>query len=662
VKSIKERSVIFMEKGNYFKAESLLKNWFSTNPFDAQGLYLLLVTLDAQNKSDECIALLKNIIFIELHAPNLCFDLAFFAFKHFEDEIAFKLMFKGVELEPHSLEKWNELGARIKAIGRIEIARDIYLKLCEAEFASTKVKALAFFNLGVIAQENHNSELAIFSFQNALDLNPNFVNASMNLGNELSAVNRLDEALSTFDRAIEVDPNSPWLHFNKSLVLEKLRKLDEAIESLKIAQVKEPQSEPILLALGSAYLEVKDFKNALICCEKVLIKNPSDVASLTNKGIALQKTYQLNDALRSLISAFVLDPSNIEPLINLGNVFKEMGETYRARVFFEYALSVNSQNVKVRTNLALIDLQLARYSEGWSNYDWRWQSPDFASRRLDAQIPLWEGNKDQGHLLLWAEQGIGDEVMFGSLIPEAQALVGNISVLMDQRLISLFKRTFPGVAFYDQKLEVPSGIFDFQCPLGSLPRIFRSSQESFQKHQTSYLIADGVKVSSLRARLAPKGQKIVGLSWFSNSRETGFLRSIDLKLLLQSLTSKGIKENIVWVCLQYGEVQKEIQECRDQLGVSLIVSQDIDNFNDLDGLANLISACDSIVSIDNSTVMLSASLGVKTQVLLPLNADWRWGEKDVRSFWFPDVQVYRKRDLLDWSLALHKLGSDFQVA
>ena len=103
-----------------------------------------------------------------------------------------------------------------------------------------------------------------------------------------------------------------------------------------------------------------------------------------------------------------------------------------------------------------------------------------------------------------------------------------------------------------------------------------------------------------------------------------------------------------FVCLQYGEVEKEITEAKRLLGVQVINPEDIDQRKDLDNLANLISACDHVVSVDNVTVHLAGALGVSTTALIPSVPDWRWGIKDQETHWYSSVRLHRQTSPSFW--------------
>ena len=117
-------------------------------------------------------------------------------------------------------------------------------------------------------------------------------------------------------------------------------------------------------------------------------------------------------------------------------------------------------------------------------------------------------------------------------------------------------------------------------------------------------------------------------------------------------------QKVQLVNLQYGDTAQELDLLAKNQGIDVISVKEIDNFMDIDGLASLISACDSVVSTDNSTVFLAGSLGKKTNVLLPFANDWRWGRKLNQSYWHSSLTLYRQIQRGDWSHPIKQLNAD----
>jgi len=251
---------------------------------------------------------------------------------------------------------------------------------------------------------------------------------------------------------------------------------------------------------------------------------------------------------------------------------------------------------------------------------------------------------------VWGEQGVGDEVMFGSMLGEFRGHCGRMLVQMDKRLIPLFRRSLPSdVEFYERGTVVPEDRYDSHIPIGSLGLHLRPNRESFEGHRGAYLKADEDRVRSLRASFGlAEGERLIGVSWRSSNPETGAGRSLPLWELAQVLGGEGRR----LVNLQYGEVRQEITEALERAGVVVEQVPGLDCQNDLDGLAALIGACDEVVSIGNATAHLAGALGQKTTVLLPYSPSWRWMAEGDQSPWYQSVRLIRQAERGDWSSVL----------
>ena len=148
-------------------------------------------------------------------------------------------------------------------------------------------------------------------------------------------------------------------------------------------------------------------------------------------------------------------------------------------------------------------------------------------------------------------------------------------------------------------------------------------------------------------------KKVVGISWHSESR--AHHKSVSLKKLAESLSNAGTEI----VNLQYGDVSEQLFGLQKSTGIKIREISKIDNRNDIEGLADLIAACDEVVSVSNITVHLAGALGIDTKVLLPFNPDWRWGVKQSHSYWYRSLKLYRQEHPNDWENVFINLRKDF---
>jgi ADP-heptose:LPS heptosyltransferase len=185
-----------------------------------------------------------------------------------------------------------------------------------------------------------------------------------------------------------------------------------------------------------------------------------------------------------------------------------------------------------------------------------------------------------------------------------------------------------------------------QEPIGGLGRHFRPNWAAFPKRAQGYLVADGARGRTLRQRLED-GRKIVGLSWLSKAPSGGAQKSarlVDFEPLLRSRSYR-------FVDLQYGDTTDERDAIERMLGIRVERLSDIDNTNDIDGLAALMGACDAVVTVSSTTAHLAGALGRPTWVMVPHGHAriWYWFRDRSESPWYPGVRVHRQQRGQPWS-------------
>ena len=241
--------------------------------------------------------------------------------------------------------------------------------------------------------------------------------------------------------------------------------------------------------------------------------------------------------------------------------------------------------------------------------------------------------------------------MFATILKELQEISAAVILRCDQRLVPLFERSFSGnISFISgNDTIVPETSYDYHIPIGSLPKFFRHDLASFEKGSKAFLKADSNKVKHIKEILHQDSeQSICGISWRGGKKGAARLRSIELPLLASALADN--KQTLV--SLQYNATKQELDDLRNHHGIDIITLPEIDNFNDLDGLAALICACDNIVSVDNTTVHLAGALGADTHALIPFAPEWRWGRESETSYWYDSVSLHRQHAIADWSQPL----------
>ena len=399
----------------------------------------------------------------------------------------------------------------------------------------------------------------------------------------------------------------------------------------------------IAFQAGGADAAVEMIRNAIAI-------NQTQAAYHSNLGTVLQSQGELDEAAKCYERALALQPDLAEVHSNLGNILQARDQLDEAVACHERALALKPGLAEAHYNLGLAQLLKGDFSSGWPNLEWRWQTRDHETpMRLYLQ-PFWTGEKlASGRLLIWGEQGIGDEIMFAGLIPDA-IRTGNRCVLdCDPRLRPLFARSFPGVDVIsgaNSELDIAAHL-----PSGSLPHLFRTTTAAFAATTSPYLTADPVARERFRTRYAD-GRRIIGLAWHTTSRKTGRDRSIDLSLFAPLF----VRDDIRWISLQYGN-HGELESQAAAVRAPIFVDHSVDQLSNIDTFAAQVAAMDMVITIDNSTAHLAGALGVPAWVLLPFARDWRWLQARADSPWYPTLHLFRQPSPGDWQSVVQSVES-----
>ncbi|MBI2292882.1 MAG: hypothetical protein HYU73_21695, partial [Betaproteobacteria bacterium] len=261
----------------------------------------------------------------------------------------------------------------------------------------------------------------------------------------------------------------------------------------------------------------------------------------------------------------------------------------------------------------------------------------------------WAGGALGGRdILIYGEQGLGDEVMFASCVPDVMRQARGVVIECDARLASLFQRSFPAAHVHGAPRDASRVWLNafpelsVQVACGSLPRFLRRSAADFPPHR-GYLVADRARVADWKSRLAGNGGALnVGLSWRGGTRKTREeLRSLTFAQCLPWLTA----HNCRFVCLQRGDCAEEVAAAK-RLGVGLDWWPEA--LQDTDELAALIAALDLVISVPNTNVHLAGALGQRCWIPLSHAPEWRYAWRGETMPWYPSARLFRQARSSDW--------------
>ncbi len=537
----------------------------------------------------------------------------------------------------------------------------------------------ALINRGKALRNLSRPAEALACFDKALSIRPDDVLAHINRGLALVALDRAEAALDAYDRALALKPGDPDALINRGIALLRLNRHEEALACYDRLLALRPDDADALNNRGTALLGLKRFEEALACYDKALALKPDDADALNNRGTALVRLNRHEEALpyytralelkpddtnilnhygNALVllnrpdealayyeRALLLDQRNPETFHNRGNALLVAGQYREALTSFDRAIALKPDHANCRCDAGMAQLAEKDFARGWSEYEWRWKTPEFLAGVRDF-AQRWYGKHVNGTLLVWGEQGLGDEIIYSSMVPDLAGHAESVALEVEPRLVKLFARSFPDMHVIGRGDLFPENI-RAQSPLGSLGQYVRPDIQAFPKRERGYLVADERLAANLRRRLSPNGEPVIGLSWISKNPAMGKFKTAKLADFEPLLRPAGRR----YIDLQYGDTLAEREEMKQATGLVVERLDDIDNTNDLDGLAALIAACDVVVTVSNTTAHLAGALGKPTVVFVPAGQArlWYWFHAGDESPWYPHVRIKRQGKNQPWA-------------
>ena len=466
-----------------------------------------------------------------------------------------------------------------------------------------------------------------------------------------------DAARRHLSAALAADPDDRDASYHLAVAEARSGRLERAEELLETAR-EHSDDEEVNSALGNVYRLRGRLAEAVASYERALAVDNAHVVALTNLGLCLRDQGVPAQALPVLDRALALAPNCVEALLNKALALTDMGAAEAAYGLVEEALARDPEFAQAHLQRAFLLLKRGDFLAGWREYAWRVRIPEL-DRWRDYPYPLWQGEDLAGkRVLVQAEQGLGDQIMFGSCLPDLVSRAQQTVIECNPRLAGLFARSFPDARVYRYRVKgepewkrEPAP--DFRARYGDLPRMLRNSADDFPRH-SGYLVPDPAKAVAWRARLSALGPGLkVGVSWRGGTPGTGqAARSLALDALLRILSVPHAR----FVCLQYGEVDEEIAALGAHHGIAMSVWPQA--IADMDEMAALITELDLVITVCTTAAHLCGALGKTGWVLVPAVAEWRYLESGSEIPWYPALRLFRQSGPGAWNTVIEPVRAE----
>ena len=486
----------------------------------------------------------------------------------------------------------------------------------------------------------------------ALDLEHDLAEAHYRLGVVHEKRGELEDAADCYALALHFDKRHIEAHYALAALHKSQGRYAQAAAHYRGIVDLNPNDAAAHINLCFALFETADYQTARRHGERAVAIEPQLAEAHHNLGLVLRETGESARAVHHFKRALELKP-RAEMAAGLAHAYRDLGRLDEAIESYDHALHLKPDLGDAAINRAYAYLLKGDYATGWTEYEGRFAAT--GTKERDFGLPRWNGEALQGKtILVHAEQGIGDEIMFASCLPDLIARADRVIIECSDRLELLFRRSFPqAIVHGGRKEDSTDWVARFtpvhcQLPIGSLPRWFRSDRAAFNRCG-GYLRADPEAAGEFRRAIDAGRKRVIGISWRGGTPETrAHLRSIPLELF-----SPLLERDAVFVSVQHGAGTEE------QKWPAALVRTFESVTHDLDRLAALISVLDLVVSVDNTNVQLAGALGRPVWALLSASPEWRYGTSGETMPWYPSAKLFRRADEGGWEPVMQKVVAAF---
>lgn len=426
------------------------------------------------------------------------------------------------------------------------------------------------------------------------------------------------------------------------------QKFEEA-EQIYVQLLEQNHDNAGLMAtLGSLYVQMGKVGLAIHFLEAALKRGLKQSDIYTNLGLSYKYAGQTDKARGYFEESVKTDPSP-EALSNYSGLLIESGQDERCIEVCERAIKERPDLPVAHWNLSISLLSSGIWDRAWEEHEWGLKAQGCREDRDVLEVPIWDG-KSPGTVLVYGEQGLGDEIMFASMLPDLRK-TNPVVFECFSRLETLFRKSFPDMPVYGTRDSKSVAWaydhdIDYRIPVGSLGQFYRRSREAFPG--TPYLKADSL----------PRGERFrVGISWKGGGAKLGRIqkRSVPLAWWKSILDVPEIE----FVSVQYGLGRDEDLAALARLGHEVKPMNEYTDAVDYYETARLVASCDLIISVCTSVVHLAGALGVPCWVMTPKYPAWRYQNSGGMP-WYRSVRLYRQplAEQDAWLPVVERIGVD----
>lgn len=412
----------------------------------------------------------------------------------------------------------------------------------------------------------------------------------------------------------------------------------------------DPNDAAALNFLGYLWLQTGKEAWGYQMFRRALQEEPGNKAIWANLGKAAHELGLFDESIKCCLKAAELDNGYAIAYSNASATYVQTSDWAKAEQVAQLALELNPDDIHAKNNLAHSLLAQQRWQEGWEMWG-HTLGGKYRKEYSYGDEMRWGGEREK-NIVIYGEQGLGDEIFYASCIPDALSISAHVIIDCDKRLEGLFQRSFPQAEVHGTRHEdvadwVDDAQVDFRCAIGGLPELFRNQTEDFPG--TPYLVADPERRTMWRALYKSWGKKVIGIA---TSGGTKFNNSKGRRISIEELRPL-LKKNYAFVSLDYKPADTDALE--RELGVRIHKFPFAAQSQDYDDTAAMIAEMDMVVGVNTTALHCAAALGVKTWCLVPKFHQWRYSQASMP--WYRSMKLIKQGDR-DWAKVIKDVARE----
>ncbi len=472
------------------------------------------------------------------------------------------------------------------------------------------------------------------------------------LGLQHQQAGQLPRAEQIYRQILQVEPgNTEVLHHLGMLVLQAGRR-EEAIAWLRQAVALAPLNSVFHCHLGAALTFASRWQDARLAFEQAIRCDPANFEAQYNLGVVFDHLWQIDEAIAQYRHCLQMSPDAAATHNNLGNLLRVQGKLDEAISHFDSAIQSQPDFPKARYNRGLALLTQGRLAEGWREYEWRSQCPEFGKRSFSQ--PLWDGTPlGDKVLLVHAEQGLGDTLQFIRYQPLLKQRCPKVIFEVQAPLVPILEQSgFSGLV----ARQTPLPPFDVQVPILSLPGILKTTLDDIPA-RVPYLHAREDLIAHWRRELSGVRRLKVGIVLQgSPTYAEDHYRSIRVSWFAVLAQVPGVQ----LYSLQKGFGSEQLQGLDGRLRIIDLGSRADNETGAFMDTAAIMKNLDLVITSDTAGAHLAGALGVPVWVALRISPDWRWLFAGESCPWYPTMRLFRQTEFGNWQPVFDRMAAELR--